>query len=108
MGSLRRTALTGTPSVERLLSKEIAIPILNNEFFKCGSFTFYRNRVECIVVLSLICFLAFMVFSSLHFDYDKNLDRLSSYERSKLSGYASEIKEKAKLRRLTKRSTSRN
>lgn len=53
--------------------------------------------------MSLICFLAFIVFSSLHFDYDENLERLTTYERSKLSGYASEIKEKVKLRRLRSR-----
>lgn len=32
-----------------------------------------RNRAEFITVISLICFVAFMVFRSLHFDYDKNL-----------------------------------
>lgn len=32
-----------------------------------------RNRAEYITVLSLISFIAFMVFSSLHFDYDSNI-----------------------------------
>lgn len=34
---------------------------------------FSRNRAEYITVLSLISFIAFMVFSSLHFDYDSNV-----------------------------------
>lgn len=43
-----------------------------------------RNRAEYITVLSIITYVAFMVFRSFHFDYDAKLvERLTSAERGK-------------------------
>lgn len=36
----------------------------------------FRNRAEYITVLSVITFIAYVVFRSIHFDYDQNVDRL--------------------------------
>lgn len=49
----------------------------------CG--TDYENKAELLTVLSLISFVAFMVFRSLHFDYDQRITvRLSAKERENL------------------------
>lgn len=39
-------------------------------------YDYFRNRAEYITVMSLITVIAFMVFTSLHLDYDENVDRL--------------------------------
>lgn len=36
----------------------------------------FRNRAEYITVLSVITFIAYVIFHSIHFDYDQNVDRL--------------------------------
>lgn len=43
----------------------------------------FRNRAEYITVLSLITFIAYMVFGSFHFDYDENVEQL--WKKTKLT-----------------------
>ncbi|XP_031618054.1 uncharacterized protein LOC116337539 [Contarinia nasturtii] len=43
----------------------------------------FENRAEYITVLSLITFIAYMVNVSIHFDYDKNVDKM--WKKMKLS-----------------------
>ncbi|XP_055323657.1 uncharacterized protein LOC129578703 [Sitodiplosis mosellana] len=47
----------------------------------CG--TPFENRAEYLTVLSLITFIAYMVFTSFHFDYDENTEKL--WKNTKLS-----------------------
>lgn len=79
----RRREAIGIQYVGRHLSETKEL-ITNRLNIKINSFR-YRNRAEYITVLSVITYIAFMVFSSFHFDYDKNItDRFSLSERQKL------------------------
>lgn len=40
----------------------------------CG--TPFENRAEYITIISLITFIAYVVFTSIHFDYDRNVERI--------------------------------
>lgn len=59
-------------------------------------FSLHRNRAEYILVISIITYIAFMVFSSLHFDHDTNFDQLNASERRKLLPRPAPVTKKTK------------
>lgn len=52
--------------------------------------------MEYIVVISIITYIAFMVFSSLHLDYDENFEQLNKNERDKLERRPADVSKKVK------------
>lgn len=77
--------MCGTRYVELNLSEFELDGKTNLNFLLTSNNFAYRNRAEFLTVLSLITFVAFMVFRSLHFDYDVRLTtRLSLKDRENL------------------------
>lgn len=74
MESDQRKAAFGIPFAVHLSSKNISTLMQNCEFNM--NYVICRNRAEYITVMSLITVIAYTVFSSIHLDYDKNVDRL--------------------------------